>query len=455
MSDHVSRFLSSSNILFPFPRKVRIFTSHCDPGHSFPETQDGTLDVVVAGDFLPRHFFHRGYALCAYIRMLYVATYVVVTQPRPIAIFCDSISIPIPLLRLLSPVLFYCHFPDKMLCVERSSFLKRLYRFPLDWMEEVTTSAADLVLVNSHFTRSVFEQSFPSIRSLPGVLYPPLNLSKFDAECPLTHADLSSSLLLSSSLPTEGEWVYDKGWRRSPVPFPKSFFLSINRFESKKNIELALHSFAEFLFGEQDEVKDKEKRSHREDREDVFLVLAGGYDLRVDENVHYLRYLNGLAHTLGLSHRVLFLLSFSDDQKIFLLRHAIAVLYTPSMEHFGIVPIEAMYSRTPVIAVNSGGPKESVVDGKTGYLCDADKASFRKAMDAVFGSEERREEMGRKGRVRVIEHFSLESFRGNISRSITKIARERGGGEGGIGRYFWSFVLALLSLFVVRRIINS
>ena len=61
---------------FFFFQKVKIFTSHCDPAHSFPETQDGTLDVTVVGDFLPRHFCHRGYALFAYLRMLYVSMYV-------------------------------------------------------------------------------------------------------------------------------------------------------------------------------------------------------------------------------------------------------------------------------------------------------------------------------------------------------------------------------------------
>ena len=47
-----------------------------------------------------------------------------------------------------------------------------------------------------------------------------------------------------------------------------------------------------------------------------------------------------------------------------------------SGEHFGIVPIEAMYCRLPVVAVNDGGPTETVVDGLTGFLCQPNPESF-------------------------------------------------------------------------------
>ena len=45
----------------------------------------------------------------------------------------------------------------------------------------------------------------------------------------------------------------------------------------------------------------------------------------------------------------------ADAVKVSLLRRSTAVLYTPCNEHFGIVPVEAMYLGRPVIATNSGG----------------------------------------------------------------------------------------------------
>ncbi len=49
-------------------------------------------------------------------------------------------------------VLFYCHYPD-LLLARRGSRLHALYRGPLDWAEQASTGAADVVLVNSEYTR--------------------------------------------------------------------------------------------------------------------------------------------------------------------------------------------------------------------------------------------------------------------------------------------------------------
>ena len=58
--------------------------------------------------------------------------------------------------------------------------------------------------------------------------------------------------------------------------------------------------------------------------------------------------------------------SFSEAERGLLLAYGVAVVYTPENEHFGIVPLEAMYARRPLIACSSGGPLESVLHGETG-----------------------------------------------------------------------------------------
>ena len=88
------------------------------------------------------------------------------------------------------------------------------------------------------------------------------------------------------------------------------------------------------------------------------------------ENVEHCAELMQLADELGVGLRVSFLRSISDREKVWLLTNTSILLYTPAGEHFGIVPLEAMFCGTPVLAVNSGGPLETIDHGVTGWLED-------------------------------------------------------------------------------------
>jgi alpha-1,3/alpha-1,6-mannosyltransferase len=47
--------------------------------------------------------------------------------------------------------------------------------------------------------------------------------------------------------------------------------------------------------------------------------------------------------------------SLDDDKKVALIKACQMLIYTPRFEHFGIVPLEAMYLERCVLAVNAGG----------------------------------------------------------------------------------------------------
>lgn len=79
--------------------------------------------------------------------------------------------------------------------------------------------------------------------------------------------------------------------------------------------------------------------------------------------------------------------SFTDSQRACLLAACLAVLYTPQHEHFGIVPLEAMAAGRPVVACNSGGPTESVLDGQTGFLCEPESRAWADAMARLLVGE--------------------------------------------------------------------
>jgi len=59
-----------------------------------------------------------------------------------------------------------------------------------------------------------------------------------------------------------------------------------------------------------------------------------------------------------------------DDELHKLYSGAVALLYPVEDEDFGIVPVEAMGHGLPVLAHRSGGPRETVVEGKTGLFFD-------------------------------------------------------------------------------------
>ncbi|KHN73049.1 Alpha-1,3/1,6-mannosyltransferase ALG2 [Toxocara canis] len=262
-----------------------------------------------------------------------------------------------------------------MLLTDRKGFLKKLYRYLVDSVEGWTTGMADLICVNSNFTKGIVAQTLPHLKiNKLHVLYPTLNTKFFD------------------DAPSVG--LYE-------VPsIAKYLFVSINRYERKKNIKLAIDAFAEL----------KGLLSTDEYRQ-CYLVIAGGFDKLNEENLLHHRELKEYAVDAAISTKqILFLRSPSDNVKIELLRRATAVLYTPSNEHFGIVPVEAMYVKSCVIAVNSGGPNESIEDGVTGFLVRPEANAFADKMAQLVRGQVDGSRMGEEGRKRVQSLFTFDHF---------------------------------------------
>ncbi|KAI0407046.1 hypothetical protein F4802DRAFT_555450 [Xylaria palmicola] len=335
--------------------RIVIFTSHCDPGHCFDEARDGTLDVRVRGStVVPPSILGRFSILCAILRQLHLILQIYFTSElaglRPDAYFVDQLSAGLPLLQYLHPqgrIFFYCHFPDLLLAQGRQKWWKRLYRVPFDLWEQWSMSFADAIAVNSNFTKGVVSQTWPA---------------------------LARKKELWTVYPCVDTKAKEERLDEKPLWGGMKIVLSINRFERKKDIALAIRAFAGL---------------GRQKRAGVRLAIAGGYDPRVAENVGYHAELVELAESLGLRNmtvrtpqtahavpadvEVLFLQNVTNMLKEMLLSSAHLLVYTPANEHFGIVPLEAMLSGVPVLAANTGGPVETVVEGETGWLRSPDE----------------------------------------------------------------------------------
>ncbi|CAL5393613.1 unnamed protein product [Camellia sinensis] len=294
---------------------VHIFTLHHDRTRCFEETL----------------------AVCAYLRCIFVALCVFM-WPSFDVILANQVSVVIPLMKLGSQqrVVFYCHFPD-LLLAQHTTILRRIYRKPIEFIEEVTTGMADLILVNSKFTASTFTNTFKQLDARgikPAVLYPAVNV------------ELN--------------------------------FLSINRFERKKNIDLAISAFATLHTLEGDLLQGCNLA-------DATLTVVGGFDKRLRENVEYMEELKNLAEREGVSH-------------------------------------QAMASRKPVIGCNSGGPIETIKNDVTGFLCDPSPQEFSLAMSKFIQDPQMAERMGAEARQHVNKSFSTKIFGQHLNQILVDIA---------------------------------
>jgi glycosyltransferase involved in cell wall biosynthesis len=112
------------------------------------------------------------------------------------------------------------------------------------------------------------------------------------------------------------------------------------------------------------------------------LVIAGFVDAKDEAYVAELRALAG-----GLP--IQFRPDPSDADLRDLYRESEALLFTPHNEDFGLVPLEAMACGTPVISVDAGGPRETIVDGSTGWLVAPEPAAFAERIVALLTDPDR------------------------------------------------------------------
>ncbi|KAI4238233.1 MAG: hypothetical protein L6R40_005773 [Gallowayella cf. fulva] len=396
--------------------KITIFTSHRDPSHCFDEARDGTLDVRIRGNSIfPATLFGRFKILFSILRQLQLLVSITVSgelaRLNPEAFFIDQLAAGITFLRWRWPetrILFYCHFPDLLLVQNRSRWWKRIWRLSFDWLEGWGMKGADKVIVNSDFTKGVVEDVWPVLAGKKtgaqaiGVVYPCVDTRGWEKEM--------------------NDGKLDRAVEKGELWKGKKTILSINRFERKKNIALAIRAFHGL------------EPAHRQG---VRLVLAGGYDPRVEENVTYHQELVKLAESVGLQTAttknvvtalnipddidVLFLLSVPAQLKTMLLSAAKLLVYTPTNEHFGIVPLEAMLAGVPVLAANSGGPLETVLESQTGWLRSAEDASqWTEVMQRVLHgfSEEKLRTMGQAGKRWVRSEFSETKMADRLDEEI-------------------------------------
>jgi len=146
-------------------------------------------------------------------------------------------------------------------------------------------------------------------------------------------------------------------------------------------------------------------------------------------DAEYKRRLEAYADRLGLGRRVVFTGLRLDVPAVL---DEVAVSVLPSLsEGLSNVLLESMAAGVPVVATRVGGNPEAVEDGVTGLLVPPrDAAGLADAIARVLEDRELAARLGRAGRARVVERFSIQDAIRHTERLYLTLLRGRGHGLG-------------------------
>lgn len=182
-------------------------------------------------------------------------------------------------------------------------------------------------------------------------------------------------------------------------PFYGDYFLIPGRIMWTKNIELGIEAF----------------RIFQQKRQGFRLVVAGMVDRKSEA---YLQRLREIAPE-GVEFRI----APSDEELGELYQNCRATLFTAFNEDYGIVPLEGMSHGKTCIAVNRGGPRDTIQHGETGFLEEPEAEAFAARMFALADSVELSQRMGRTAIVHS-RKFNWHDFTSRVDLAIDKLVQD-------------------------------
>lgn len=96
--------------------------------------------------------------------------------------------------------------------------------------------------------------------------------------------------------------------------------------------------------------------------------------------------------TKGKNYRI------SDTELVKIYNESIATLSLSKFDTFGLVPLESMACGIPVIAFNVAGYRETIVNGKTGFLVDFEPKEIAEKITFLMNNVTAAQQMGIEGR---------------------------------------------------------
>jgi glycosyltransferase involved in cell wall biosynthesis len=218
-------------------------------------------------------------------------------------------------------VVWYCHEPSAF--IHSKSWIDAIPSKAMKWgakllnpflrrLDIALEKENNIVICNSFFTREQYETVYK--RHPEAVIYPPCEVKT-----------------------------------GAPEVKKENMILTVARLSRFKNIDVLVTAFGRLT----------------KQMPDTRLVIVGDGEEKQE--------LERLARTTGMNERISFEGIVSKARLEHFYNIARVTVICSRNEPFGLVPIESMMHATPVIAHNSGGPRETVFHGRTGFLYDDEK----------------------------------------------------------------------------------
>jgi colanic acid/amylovoran biosynthesis glycosyltransferase len=158
-------------------------------------------------------------------------------------------------------------------------------------------------------------------------------------------------------------------------------------------------------------------KGHHNGIRSVKILIDKGYDVLyyiIGEGSERLR-LSELTKELGVENHIIFLGEMSQNEVLMAMQQCDVFLMTSTYdssgrkEAQGVVTIEAQACGKPVVAFNCGGVPYTVLDGRTGFLCEENNYSeMAHKLEELFINDRLRTNMGSCAVEFVREKFSKE-----------------------------------------------
>ncbi len=117
----------------------------------------------------------------------------------------------------------------------------------------------------------------------------------------------------------------------------------------------------------------------------------------------------------------------TDEALVRLYNESQLTIYSPIMESFGLVPLELMACKTPVVGIFEGGVRETIQSGENGLLTERNPVLFGASILNLLIDEERRQDMGQKGRDYVLEQWNWDKAMHQLEVQLEQASIKRKG----------------------------